>query len=182
MTRWPGQRDEPSRNWWAAPAILPADDPRVSGMAAVWFLHLPDPPSPFADYTLQVIDLDQPPRPGSGPVHKQYPQARWELMMVTLNPDHSPTPETSTWYIMRPVNYIRQFDGVDRAGAARIAEGLVTACLRLEVTAETNIPVDPGDAQGMRYMYVQELLDRWDAVFNQLLVRERGGASPFSVN
>ena len=89
----------------------------------VWLIYYPGF-HPFWDYyalsLASLCDVE-----GLPPATLHYPEAEYEILLATLDPAFKPDPtDGNTLRIMRPVNYVRQINGISEAGARFVVEKL----------------------------------------------------------
>jgi len=176
-----GQRVRGQLGW--AQHVLVPDHPTAATTLTSWFLHLPSqaPYEAWDTFLLSVVtlaDVDGFPRP-----YRRYPQAEYELMVVSLDPENRPqVAYASTWTKMLPPSYTRQFDGVTRDQAIDMGRALALGCVHGQVAAETRVYVEtPGGGAG-RMMHVQILLQVWDQAVDKILEPHRTGGLHHRIN
>lgn len=62
--------------------------------------------------------------PGVKPANKQYPEAEYEFMIVSLNPEHQPDPDhpATTFQYLTPIDVVEQFHGLTDDQAKGLCE------------------------------------------------------------
>lgn len=61
---------------------------------------------------------------GAKPANKQYPEAEYEFLIVSLNPDHQPDPDNAaaTFRHLTPIDVAEQFHGLTDEQAKELCE------------------------------------------------------------
>jgi hypothetical protein len=166
---------------WARRAVVPTGHRSAATTVAAWFMHLPGQGIGWDEFLLSVISLED--TSGMPAAHQRYPGAEFELTVSALDPDLGPrVDDVETWLPMVPVNFVGQFHGVGRDGAARIAEALAAGCVTGRLVAETQIYVQMYDGPPAKMMAVQQLLDAWTDALAQCVEHERTGGLHASAN
>jgi hypothetical protein len=69
--------------------------------------------------------------PGVPPARKRYPEAEYELMVISINPDECPEPDPDKceegYPLLEPVDIATQFHGLSDTDATNILESAVNA-------------------------------------------------------
>lgn len=69
--------------------------------------------------------------PGVPPAHKQYPQAEYELMVISINPEDCPEPDPEKYEdgypLLYPVDVVTQFHGIPDRDAVTVLDSAINA-------------------------------------------------------
>jgi hypothetical protein len=109
---------------WLSRAV--PERPQQEASLVQWVVKGPFHPA-WEYWVLAVISLEE--IPGAPSAHKKYPEAEYELMIVSLNPEcYPPDPDVADGLdFLLPIDLIYQFDGVSDAQAMEIASLAVQA-------------------------------------------------------
>lgn len=92
-----------------------------------WLLEGPFHPV-WNYWVLSAISLVE--ADGFPPSNKQYPEAEYEIMIVTLDPEHEPDPESKENHLLTPPDLVYQLDGISRDEVREILGLMVEAILQ----------------------------------------------------
>lgn len=102
----------------------------VDATLAGWHLHCPHAHPLWSWYMITLIHLRD--MPGqSKPPTKHYPEAAYEVLVMSLNPEHplrEPGRVQHPLYYLSPFDHILQFHGTTDEQAIRVIELYVRAC------------------------------------------------------
>jgi hypothetical protein len=129
--REPDQKSPFGRAWQIDLSKAP-DCPEKPGMVATWLINVPGAHPFWSYWTITVMSLRD--LPGVKPAFKKYPEAEYEFMILTVDPERCPEPDPDEIAakghpFLTPVDVVEQFHGVTDQDASRIAEGAVNAIL-----------------------------------------------------
>lgn len=92
---------------------------------AAWFVNGPFHPmwSWWAIALVRLRDV-----PGMPPAKRNYPEAEYEFIIMSVHPDHPPDPDNPKHVeYLEPIDVVEQFHGVTERDAVRIVEACVKA-------------------------------------------------------
>lgn len=111
--------------WRAWRVPVQPQNPDETASLACWLLHCPGAHPFWSYWTVSLIHL-RPIEGGSRPAVKSYPHAEFELMVITIDPNHQPDPDDSrSLHYLRPVDVSEQFHGITDAQAVELTKALV---------------------------------------------------------
>jgi hypothetical protein len=115
---------------------LQSDAPEHQAHLAGWVIN--GPFHPFWSYwVLGVVSLAE--MPGVAPPNKVYPEAEYEIMIVSCDPEHpTPDPDEAGWVTLSPADLVYQFDGVTDEQAIEIAELMVRQIVAGEMSPDSD--------------------------------------------
>ena len=133
--RDPDKQQGPTRAWLIAKSAVTRPDQEAT--IAGWLVNGPFHPL-WQWWMLSIVHLRD--LPGVPPAQKRYPEAEYEFMIVSLNPekgvpDIDELERTGTWGdpekppFLTPIDVTEQFHGITDAQAHEIAEKAVNAIL-----------------------------------------------------
>ena len=104
-------------------------NPMTAGQTATlssWLVTGPFHPA-WNHWAISVIHLRE--IEGTKPANKQYPEAEYEFLIVSLNPDHQPDPDnpTETFHYLTPIDVVEHFHGLNDVQAEELCELCVRA-------------------------------------------------------
>ena len=75
---------------------------------------------------------------GMPPAKKHYPEAEFELMVVAVDPDHSPDPDKAHegYPLLSPVDVVHQFHGLSDTDAIRLCAEAVEAIVEHRISPD----------------------------------------------
>lgn len=119
---------------WAAQLTYRAWEPAVYPVLADWLLYAPGW-AVWDHYRLSIVHLE--PLPDFPPPHRQYPEARFEVLLYAVSGDDSPRRERpASLRLLTPVNYVGQFDGLTYQEAAEVGRWLTLGVLQNRLLPE----------------------------------------------
>ena len=94
-----------------------------------WLINVPGAHPFWEHWLVTVIALKD--IPGVPPAHKRYPEAEYEFLIASINPEECPHPEPDAahYSLLSPIDVIEQFHGVSERDAFRVGYGAVQAIL-----------------------------------------------------
>lgn len=96
---------------------------------AAWVVHQPGVHAVWSWWLVSVGKLTE--VEGLPPAHLHYPEATFELMILTFDPQHRPDPDASpSWRFLTPADMVHQFHGCTDEQAAELVRRCVEACTR----------------------------------------------------
>lgn len=113
---------------WRSRMASVDEDPRVAANIEGWVVKGPYHPA-WSYWMVGCIDLAE--HPGVDPPKKQYPEAEFEVMIVSLDPKcYPPDPDSPAGLtFLTPPDLVFQFDGVTREQAGEICSLVVDHAL-----------------------------------------------------
>lgn len=105
---------------WRVDISKPADPAQTATLAS-WLVTGPFHPL-WNYWSISVIHLRD--IPGVKPANKQYPEAEYEFMIVSLNPDRAPHPDrpNETFHHLTPIDVAEHFHGLTDDQAKELCE------------------------------------------------------------
>ncbi len=105
---------------------------------AAWLLNIPwvNEARPF--YVLTLCHL-RPVIGSIGNLQKLYPEAQYELMVVTVDPETTPDPDEGAFILLPPVNILLQFDGLSDDSVKNLARALAQATVSGKISPGRNM-------------------------------------------
>lgn len=101
-----------------------------SATIAAWIVHAPWAHAAWSFWMMSVVHLR--PIEGFPPVRRHYPEAEYEFLIQSIDPERCPEPNPDapqTIRFLTPVDAVVQFDGVSDEDAGRILEAAVRAVI-----------------------------------------------------
>lgn len=92
-----------------------------------YLLHVPWAHPAWSYYLLSLIHLRD--LPGIPPATKKYPDAAYELIIISLDPQFTPDPDIGKFHFLEPFDVVEQFHGVTDAQVIEMGEVFVQAIL-----------------------------------------------------
>lgn len=102
-----------------------------AGLAS-WIVNVPGAHAFWAHWMVAVCHLRD--IPGARPAVKKYPEAEYEFVIASINPElcPNPTPESALQdglQLLSPMDVVEQFHGVSDHDAIRVCEGAIRAIM-----------------------------------------------------
>lgn len=94
-----------------------------------WLINIPGA-HPFWEHWL-VIVISLKDIPGVPPAKKRYPEAEYEFLIASINPEECPVPDPDkmSFPLLEPIDVIEQFHGVSERDALRVGQGAIQAIM-----------------------------------------------------
>ncbi len=114
-------------------------DPSQRAGLASWIVHIPGAHPFWSNWMVAVVHLRD--VPGATPAKRNYPEAEYEFLILTINPEEHPTPTVEEalskgLHFLHPVDVCEQFHGVTDQDAVRICESAVRASLNGRISPD----------------------------------------------
>jgi hypothetical protein len=106
---------------------------------AAWHMHCPHAHPLWSWYMVTLIHLRE--IPGTPPVKRQYPEAAYEVIVMSLNPDYplqEPGIIQHPLHYLEPFDHVFQFDGPNDAQAIRVIELYIWACVNGHISPDSD--------------------------------------------
>lgn len=150
------KRIEGPGNTWAQ-EITARPRPDSQATLASWLLYIPGVSPAWSHYMVSIITLED--IEGVPPAVKRYPQAKYEIMVVALDPTGRPDAnDPETLRILNPINYTLQFHDFPRQHIPDLGKALVKGFLH------SDLPIEPEGMLGARTyiaLTIQKTLAHW---------------------
>jgi hypothetical protein len=94
-----------------------------------WLINVPGAHPFWEHWHVLVISLKD--IPGVPPAKKRYPEAEFEFLIASINPEACPLPDPSEQHfpLLDPVDVVEQFHGVSERDALRVGQGAIQAIM-----------------------------------------------------
>lgn len=113
------------------------DKPEKKAGLAQWLINVPGAHPHWEYWYVAMISLAD--MEGVPPAHKKYPEAEFEFLIASINPEDCPAPspdETGHFPFLTPMDVVEQFHGVSARDAVRICEGAIQAIVNGRISPD----------------------------------------------
>ena len=138
--RTPDVETEHGRAWNMAGLVAKnsskelVEEGEENAVIAAWLVDVPWAHPGWDYHAITAIHLR--PTIGRKPSYKFYPNAEYELMIASVDPDTQPDPDVGLFSYLAPIDIILQFHGVEDDFVKGMIESAVGCVLRQEISPD----------------------------------------------
>ena len=117
--------------------IKPTTKDHEAGLGS-WIIHQPGVHAFWSYWIVALVHLR--PIESVRPAHKAYPEAEYEMLCLSLNPEHDPPDPDGgeELHFLTPPDWVHQFHGVTDTQAVEMFERLVEECVAGRLAADSD--------------------------------------------